>query len=105
MRVTIDAVPLLVRSAGIKNYLYYWTRNLRQESREVEIQLFPFLDEAHWLNHEGSVANPLTTFLRLGMLFLLNRFPNDISGWMDPEVDVFHTCKVLYPPRRAKLTA
>ncbi len=105
IRVTIDAVPLLVRSAGIKNYLYYWTRQLRQEANGVEIQLFPFLDEARWLDHEGSVANPFTTFMRLGMLFLLNRFPNDISGWMDPEVDVFHTCKVLYPPRRAKLTA
>ena len=111
IRVTIDAVPLLVRSAGVKNYLYYWTRQLRQEShgvdtaRKFRIRLFPFLDEASWLNHEGSVANPITTRMRLGMLFLLNRFPNDISGWMDPDVDLFHTCKLLNPPRRAKLTA
>jgi glycosyltransferase involved in cell wall biosynthesis len=111
IRVTIDAVPLLVRSAGVKNYLYYWIRHLRQESRGVDtarafrIRLFPFLDEASWLDHEGSVANPITTRMRLGMLFLLNRFPNDISGWIDPDVDLFHTCKLLNPPRRAKLTA
>lgn len=105
IRVTIDAVPLLVRSAGVKNYLYYWTRHLRQESHGVDIRLFPFLDEALRLDHEGSVANPITTRMRLGMLFLLNRFPNDISGWMAPEVDIFHTCKLLNPPRRAKLTA
>src|SRR5439155_14651937 len=105
MRVTIDAVPLLVRSAGVKNYLYYWIQSLRQEARDVDIQLFPFLDEPHRLNHEGSMANAFTTRLRLGVLFLLNRFPNDVSGWMDPETDVFHTCKLLNPPRRAKLTA
>ena len=51
------------------------------------------------------MVNPLTTHARLGLLFLLNRFSNDIAGWMDPEVDVFHTCKLLNPPRRAKLTA
>ena len=111
IRVTIDAVPLLVRSAGVKNYLYYWTRHLRQESqgrdgaRAFRIQLFPFLDEALWLNHEGSVANPITTRMRLGMLFLLNHVPNNITGWTDRDVDLFHTCKLLYPPRRAKLTA
>jgi len=118
IRVTIDAVPLLVRSAGVKNYLYYWTRHLRQESRggvdaargtrvprAFRIRLFPFLDEASWLNHEGSVANPVTTRMRLGMLFLLNQFPNNITGWTDPDCDLFHTCKLLNPPRRAKLTA
>lgn len=105
MRVTIDAVPLLVRSAGVKNYLYYWTQHLRQEARDVEISLFPFLDDPHALDHEISVANPLMTRARLGLLFLLNRFSNDIAGWMDPEMDVFHTCKLLNPPRQAKLTA
>ena len=105
IRVTIDAVPLLVRSAGVKNYLYYWTRHLRQESRGVEVRLFPFLTEASWLDHEGSVANPISTYLRLGMLFLLNQFPNNLSGWLDPGTDLFHTCKLLNPPRRAKLTA
>lgn len=105
IRVTIDAVPLLVRSAGVKNYLYYWTRSLRQESRGIDIRLFPFLNEAAWLDHEGSVANPITTRMRLGMLFLLNQFPNNISGWLDRDSDLFHTCKLLNPPRRAKLTA
>lgn len=105
MRVTIDAVPLLVRSAGVKNYLYYWTRHLRQESRGVEIRLFPFLGEPGRLDHEDSVVNPLTTYARLGLLFLLNRVPNDAIGWMDPHIDIFHTCKVLHPPRHAKLTA
>jgi len=105
VRVTIDAVPLLVRSAGVKNYLYYWTRYLRQESHGVDIRLFPFLGDASSLDHEGSIANPVTTLARLGMLFFLNRIPNNAAQWMSPGTDVFHTCKVLYPPRRARLTA
>ena len=24
MRISIDAIPLLVRSAGVKNYLFHW---------------------------------------------------------------------------------
>jgi glycosyltransferase involved in cell wall biosynthesis len=106
IRVTIDAVPLLVRSAGVKNYLYYWTKYLKQEAAGVaDIRLFPFLGEAAWLDHEGSVTNPVMTLARLGALFFLNRIPNNVTGWTDPKVDVFHTCKLLYPPKRAKLTA
>jgi alpha-1,3-rhamnosyl/mannosyltransferase len=105
LRIAIDAVPLLVRSAGVKNYLYYWTQYLRQESRGPEVRLFPFLGTPHGLDHEGSMADPITTWARLGLIYLLNRFPNDISGWMDPDIDVFHSCKLMNPPRRAKLTA
>jgi alpha-1,3-rhamnosyl/mannosyltransferase len=106
MRVTIDAVPLLVRSAGVKTYLYYWIQHLRKASLGLDIRLFPFLQgEPYSLNHEGSIAGPLGTSARLGLLYLLNLFPNDICGWLDSRVDLFHTCKLLNPPRRAKLTA
>jgi hypothetical protein len=56
IRVTIDAAPLLFRSAGVKNYFYYWTRHLLREARGVEIRLFPFLDPPAWLDHEPSPA-------------------------------------------------
>src|SRR6266567_4089491 len=105
MRVTIDAVPLLVRSAGVKNYLYYWTRHLRQEARGVDIALFPFLGVPGLLDHEGSAANFLDTKFRLGLLFLLNRLPGGMTHWIHPGTDIFHTCKLLHPPARAKLTA
>jgi glycosyltransferase involved in cell wall biosynthesis len=105
MRVTIDAVPLLVRSAGVKNYLYHWIRHLRRQSGGIDVRLFPFLGEPAWLDHEDSIAGAVGTRARLGLLFLLNRFSNDVSGWMDPQADVFHACKLLHPPRRARLTA
>src|ERR1051325_249472 len=105
MRVTIDAVPLLVRSAGVKNYLYYWTRHLRRDARGVDVRLFPFLGGPESLDHEGSARGLLATYARLGLLFVLNRVPTDITTWIEPATDVFHTCKLLYPPRRSKLTA
>ena len=105
MRVTIDATPLLIRSAGIKNYIYYWTRHLQAESRGVDIRLFPFLGEPSRLHHEDSIAGPVMTFVRLGLLYGLNRFPTDISRWLNPDVKVFHACKLLNPPSRPKLTA
>src|SRR5215475_11976530 len=105
MRVAIDAVPLLVRSAGVKNYLYYWIQSLLKESDDVDIRLFPLLNNPQRLNHEGSAADVFTSVLRLGLLFLLNRVPNNVAGWISPKTDVFHTCKLLNPPQRAKLTA
>ena len=105
MRVAIDAIPLLVRSAGVKNYLYHWTRQLQRLSGDVEIDLFPFLNGPYALDHEKSAVGRLTTYARLGLLFGMNRVPFNISGWISPRADVFHTCKVLNPPRRAKLTA
>jgi alpha-1,3-rhamnosyl/mannosyltransferase len=105
MRVTIDATPLLFRSAGVKNYIHYWTRHLLREARGVEIRLFPFLRAPSSLDHERSVAAPAATLARLALLQLINRFPNGFAGWIDPGVDVFHACKLLNPPRRARLTA
>ena len=106
MRVTIDGIPLLVRSAGIKNYLYYWTRHLRREANgSVKIRLFPYLGDPEGLDHEGSVTNPLSTATRLGLLFVMNRTPAAFSEWVIPATDIFHACKVLHPPRGARLTA
>lgn len=105
MRITIDAIPLLFRSAGVKNYLYYWTSHLLREGREFDIRLFPFLKAPSCLDHEKSSAKPLGTLARLGLFYLLNRIPNDFSSWTDSRIDLFHTCKLLNPPKRAKLTA
>jgi alpha-1,3-rhamnosyl/mannosyltransferase len=105
IRVTIDAVPLLFRSAGVKNYFYYWTQHLLQEARGVEIRLFPFLRAPSSLDHERSTTGPVATLARLALLHLINRFPNDIAGWTSPRIDLFHACKLLNPPRRALLTA
>ena len=104
MRITIDALPLLFRSAGVKNYLYYWIRHLQREPG-ADVRLFPFLGEASSLDHRRALEGRIPTFFRLGLFFLMNRLPAGFSQPWFPATDVFHSTRILYPPRRAKLTA
>jgi alpha-1,3-rhamnosyl/mannosyltransferase len=105
MRITIDAIPLLYRSAGVKNYLYYWIRHLRRQAGGDGIRLFPFLGEPDALDHERPAAGRLGAVARLGLAAALNRAPFDFASWISPRADVFHCSKLLYPPRNARLTA
>jgi glycosyltransferase involved in cell wall biosynthesis len=105
MRITVDAVPLLYRSAGVKNYLYHWIRHLRQEAGGGNIRLFPFLGEPAALDHERPAAGRFGAAARLGLMFALNRVPFDLARWAGPRADVFHSSKLLYPPRNTRLTA
>jgi hypothetical protein len=59
MRVAIDATPLLVRSAGVKNYLYYWIEHLRRLGGDDAIRTFPRLDASRPLTHNASAASPV----------------------------------------------
>lgn len=110
MRIFIDAVPLLVRSAGVKNYLFHWIVHLRRLLGGEQVYLFPFLDRLPGLDHEGSAADAPGTLARQALLFALNLLPN--HPWSNPAVDlmgppadVFHATKLLHPPRRPRLTA
>jgi alpha-1,3-rhamnosyl/mannosyltransferase len=104
MRIVIDAIPLLVRSAGVKNYLYHWIGHLRRLLGDEQVSLFPFLDRLADLDHEGSIADPPGTLGRQALLFALNLWPNHVADLMG-SADVFHATKLLYPPRQPRLTA
>ena len=105
MRISIDAIPLLVRSAGVKNYLFHWIVHLRRLLGDEQVQLFPFLDRLPELDHEGSVVDPPGTLARQGLLFAMNLRPNHIADVMFPSDGIFHATKLLYPPRSMPLTA
>ena len=105
MRIAIDAIPLLVRSAGVKNYFFYWISHLRQILGDQQVSLFPFLGRLSDLDHEGSIAGPMGTFARQGLLYALNLWPNRAWDLIGPPTDIFHTTKLLNPPRRPRLTA
>ena len=94
-----------MRSAGVKNFLYYWISHLRQILGNEQVSLFPFLDSLPDLDHEGSVAGPAGTFARQVLLYALNLQSNHVWDWIGPRTDVFHTTKLLNPPRRTRLTA
>jgi glycosyltransferase involved in cell wall biosynthesis len=104
MRVCIDATPLLLRSAGVKNYVYYWIEALRREAGAGAIATFPVDGLSGSLDHERSHAGLGATAAGLGLLHFLNysRLPAD--GFV-PACDVFHASHQLRnPPRKSRLT-
>jgi alpha-1,3-rhamnosyl/mannosyltransferase len=107
MRVVIDATPLLVRSAGVKNYLYHWIEHLRQAAGAGdEIATFPAMREFRALTHEASVVGRVRTWGGLGALALGNHLRVPVLDWAASGADVFHaSVLVRRPPRRVRLTA
>src|SRR3984957_755702 len=107
MRILIDATPLLLRSAGVKNYTYYWIQSLWQQARNDRILTLPALASLPALTHERSIARPVRTFLHLGRVFASNRAPwLPLLRWTMPKADVLHVSnQIRFPPKNLKLTA
>src|SRR6266571_1719537 len=90
MRVAIDATPLLMRSSGVKNYVYYWIRSLQQLAGARAISAFPFLGPSSELNHEVSAVGYWETRARLAFVFASNYLPVPILNLAARGLDVFH---------------
>jgi glycosyltransferase involved in cell wall biosynthesis len=108
MLITIDATPFLVRSAGVKNYLWHWLRHLRKHAGTgVDIRAFPFLDnDFSLLDHEASALSRRETLARLALIKSMNEAGVPPLDWLIRGSDIFHATNLLRrPPRRAKLTA
>jgi len=102
----LDVSPLLLRSAGVKNYVYYWARSLTQHAGANRLDLFPFLSGLGTFAHERSVLSPVATFPRLGLVFASNICPLPLLNWVTPGCDVFHAShQVLRPPRKTRMTS
>src|ERR1700691_5992457 len=107
MPILIDATPLLLRSAGVKNYTYYWIQSLWEQARNDRILTLPALARLGPLNHEDSIAGRARTYLHLGRVFAANRAPAlPVLRWSMPKADVFHVSnQIRNPPRNIPLTA
>jgi glycosyltransferase involved in cell wall biosynthesis len=107
MRVTVDATSALLRSAGVKSYIYYWLRGLHaQAGAGVEIRAFPFLENCDRLDHEASTAGFAGTAARLALVHGLRIFGAPLLDAVIAGSDVFHASnQVRCAPRRARLTA
>lgn len=106
MIVAIDATPLLVRSAGVKNYLYYWIEHLRRQAGRDAIRTLPPLASLGPLAHDASVAGRIRTIAGLGALALSNHTPLPVLEWLTARADIFHASTLIaHPPRRPRLTA
>ena len=106
MRAVIDVTPLLVRSAGVKNYLFYWLEHLRRVAGADAIRTFPPLGTIRALHHDASVASPLRTYFGLGALAVSNYTPIPVLDFAARGCNIFHaTNLVRHPPRRPRLTS
>ncbi len=104
--VLLDASPLLLRSAGVKNYVYYWARSLAEQAGRNELSLYPFLNGIGRFTHLMSVIGPVATVPRLGLLYAANVSPFPILNWLTPASDIFHASHhALHPPRKTRLTS
>lgn len=105
MRVAIDAIPLLLRSAGVKTYLFNWIVSLRRVAGDGRVVTFPSLGPLVSYSHERSVLGRLPTLGRLALLHANNYSPVSWLDWLGPKSDVFHASQQLWnPPRRGRLT-
>ena len=104
MRITIDATSTLLRSAGVKNYVFHWIRHLRLAARGDEIRAYPFLNDLGQLDHDSSTLQKWQTRARLAVLLLTrDSFALD---WAIAGSDIFHASnQVRRVPRRARLSA
>jgi glycosyltransferase involved in cell wall biosynthesis len=107
MQILIDATPLLLRSAGVKNYTYYWIQSLWERAGNDRILTLPALPRLGPLKHEDSITGRARTYLHLGRVFAANRAPAlPVLRWSMPKADVFHVSnQIRHPPKRLKLTA
>src|SRR5437773_4105200 len=106
MRVMIDAAPLLIRSAGVKNYLYHWIEHLRRAAGATAIRTFPALNGFGPLDHNNSVAGRWRSGTGLAELALANYTPLPMMDFLSRHADVFHASALARrPPRRPRLTA
>ena len=106
MKVLIDATPLLVRSAGVKNYLYHWIAALRRTAPAGSVSTFPALAAEGALDHEGSVTGRWRTWSALFQLAAANHTPLPLLDSPARGADIFHASSLVrHPPRRPLLTA
>src|SRR6202171_2242764 len=86
--VVLDASPLLLRSAGVKNYVYYWARSLAEQARPNRLRLFSFMKGPGGIAHETSVLGAKDTLPRLGLLYAANVCPFPVLNWFTPHSDI-----------------
>ena len=110
MRVLLDCFPFLVRSAGVKAYLFQLHRHLRQVAPPGSLTAFPFLDHVDCLTHEASLLRPFATAWRFGLVLFANTGSNPLlnlagTNLLGKRYDLFHASnQIRNPPRNMMLT-
>ncbi len=106
MRLTLDLTPTLLRSAGVKNHLFYWARAMQQCRGEHQLDFYPFLHSPESLHHDRGLEAGIPNwrlFLAAAMNYPLT---HPAARQFVPAADVFHGSPQLrLPPRARRLTS
>jgi len=92
---------MLLRSAGVKTYLYHWLKAMQAMAPDA-VRTFLAPAEMDRLDHDGG---PLKHPAKIAALLALSRLPASFCDAAIPRCDVFHISNQLRrPPRKPKLT-
>lgn len=107
MKVAIDITPMLIRSAGVKSYLFHWLKHLRRAPGGIDFATWPIAAPEGPLDHERSLAGRSATIAAIATLHAANYLPLFRAADLSSRgCDVFHASNLLHhPPRRPLLTA
>jgi len=106
VRILYDATPLLMRSAGVKNYHHALLVRLLPRMRPHRLELFPFLPSLGSNRNERSNYSRAATLLRLGAVLGDNYLRLPVARWASRRAGLFHlTHHLLHPPGRVPLTS
>ena len=107
MRIMLDATSLLLRGAGVRTYMYHWTRSLQRLATQDSIRLFPFFGGLTDLDHQSSSVGRGRTALGILAVHFFNIKWNPALEVVGCAADVFHASQHLQnPPHLAtRLTA
>jgi glycosyltransferase involved in cell wall biosynthesis len=95
VKIVYDATPLLMRSAGVKNYHYELLRRLLPSIAPHTIALFPFLDSLAANRNEESNYPPWETRLRLGAVLASNYLGLPLAEWAAKDAKIFHATQSI----------
>jgi len=98
MRIMLDVTSLLLRSAGIKTYMYHWSRSLQRAATTDSIRLFPFFGKVKDLDHEHSSVGIDRASLGWLAVHFSNIRWNPILEFAGCAADVFHASQHLANP-------
>ena len=102
MHILYDGTPLLMRSAGVKNYHHSLLKNLIPEIHPHRLSLFPFLRTLAPNRNDRSNYPRLGTSWRLGAVLSSNylRFP--LAHFNSTGADLFHATQHVWKLPRGK---
>ena len=102
MHILYDGTPLLMRSAGVKNYHHSLLKNLIPEIYPHRLSLFPFLRTLAPNRNDRSNYPRLGTSWRLGAVLSSNylRFP--LAHFNSTGADLFHASQHVWKLPRGK---